>query len=82
MWEVVTYIPKPPFGRLPSVLAAMSYSLSNRFQRVHDELDGDSDDGDEHDNDKRHHEGGTQAFGERFPLRGLHRTIAERCAAR
>jgi len=29
----------PPFG-FAAVLAAMSYSLSNRFQRVHDELDG------------------------------------------
>jgi signal transduction histidine kinase/CheY-like chemotaxis protein/HPt (histidine-containing phosphotransfer) domain-containing protein len=29
----------PPFG-FAAVLAAMSYSLSNRFRRVHDELDG------------------------------------------
>ncbi|HSS77967.1 MAG TPA: ATP-binding protein [Thermoanaerobaculia bacterium] len=29
----------PPFG-FAAALAAMSYSLSNRFQRVHDELDG------------------------------------------
>ncbi|MBW8876604.1 MAG: response regulator [Acidobacteria bacterium] len=31
-------VPLPPFG-FAAVLAAMSYSLSNRFRRVHDELD-------------------------------------------
>jgi signal transduction histidine kinase/CheY-like chemotaxis protein len=33
------FISLPPFG-FAAVLVAMSYSLSNRFRRVHDELDG------------------------------------------